>query len=221
MSMHIQSAFKINAPPAESWKLLTDIERVGPCFPGAEIGESQGDGMYRANFKVRLGPVSLSFAGKVGFAELDQAKGLAVINASGSDTKGRGGARGTVRCRLAPEGGGTRVELDSSVELSGSVAQYGRGEAMIADLTQQLVNRFAENLEALSASQAQAVEPSPSASAGPTSSENALPSGAAAAPAAPSARAAPAAPAKVGGILAGVLWRAVLRFFGRLFGRTH
>jgi len=221
MSMHIQSAFKINAPPAEGWKLLTDIERVGPCFPGAEIGEAQGDGMYRANFKVRLGPVSLSFAGKVGFAELDQAKGLAVINASGSDTKGRGGARGTVRCQLAPEGAGTRVELDSSVELSGSVAQYGRGEAMIADLTQQLVNRFAENLEALTASQAAsqapAVELSPAASPAAASSENNPSSG----PAAPAAPTAPAAEMRVGGLLAGVLWRAVLRFFARLFGRAR
>ncbi|MBI4292629.1 MAG: SRPBCC family protein [Betaproteobacteria bacterium] len=217
MSMHIQSAFKINAPPAEAWRLLTDIARVGPCFPGAEIGEAQGDGMYRANFKVRLGPVSLSFAGKVGFAELDQAKGLAVIAASGSDTKGRGGARGTVRCQLSPEGPGTGVALDSSVELSGSVAQYGRGEAMIADLTQQLVNRFAENLEALTASQEPAAEPSASASAAPMSADTALPSTPAAAP---SARP-PAAEAKDGGMLAGVLWRAVLRFFGRLFGRTH
>lgn len=220
MSMHIQSAFKISASPAEGWKLLTDIERVAPCFPGAEIGEAQGDGMYRANFKVRLGPVSLSFAGKVGFTELDAAKGLAVINATGSDTKGRGGARGTVRCQLAPEGAGTRVALDSSVELSGSVAQYGRGQAMIADLTQQLVNRFAENLEALNASRVPAGEPSPAASPGAVSSEN-KPSSNPATPAAPSARPAPAAEASVGGMLAGVLWRAVLRFFGRLFGRTH
>ena len=216
MSMHIQSAFKINARPPESWKLLTDIERVGPCFPGAEIGQAQGEGMYRANFKVKLGPVSLSFAGKVGFAELDQAKGLAVINASGTDTKGRGGARGTVRCRLAPEGAGTRVELDSSVELSGSVAQYGRGESMIADLTQQLVNRFAENLEALTASQAPPASPAASPAEG--SSANAAPSAPAAAP---GARPAPAAELKVGGLLAGVLWRAVLRFFARLFGRTN
>jgi hypothetical protein len=89
---------------------------------------------------------------------------------------------------------------------------------MIADLTQQLVNRFAENLEALTASQAPAAGPSPGASAVPMSAEAASPSTSAAAP---SARAAPAAEAKVGGILAGVLWRAVLRFFGRLFGRTY
>ncbi|MBI2318730.1 MAG: SRPBCC family protein [Betaproteobacteria bacterium] len=205
MSMHIQSTFKINAPPAQGWKLLTDIARVGPCFPGAEIGEALDDGMYRANFKVRLGPVAFSFAGKVGFAELDEAKGLAVINASGSDTKGRGAARGTVRCQLAPEGAGTRVALDSSVELSGSVAQYGRGQAMIADLTQQLVNRFAENLEALAPPQTPAAQPAAAAS-GPPSAEKVQP--------------APAAEVKMGGMLAGVLWRAVLRFFGRLFGRS-
>jgi carbon monoxide dehydrogenase subunit G len=97
MSMHIQSAFKINAAPAEAWVLLTDIARVGPCFPGAEIGEAQAEGMYRANFKVRLGPVSLSFAGKVGFAELDQAQGLAVRPRRGDDRRSHSAAGESLR----------------------------------------------------------------------------------------------------------------------------
>ncbi len=204
--MNIQSEFKINASPAKAWSLLTDIARVGPCFPGAEIGEAQADGAYRANFKVKLGPVSFTFAGKVGFSELDQSRGLAVIKASGSDTKGRGAANGTVRCQFSPQGSGTKVTLDSSVDLSGSVAQYGRGQGMIADLTQQLVNRFAENLEALSAT----AEPSAD-SPTPQGSETAAQIASAASP---------AAEVKMGGMLAGVLWRALLRFFGRLLGRT-
>ena len=204
MSMHIQSAFKVNAPPREAWRLLTDLERVAPCFPGAELGEANGDGMYRANFKVKLGPISLNFAGKVGFVELHEDRGLVVIKASGSDTKGRGGAQGTVRCQLAADAGATSVALDSSVDLSGSVAQYGRGQGMITDLTQQLVTRFAANLETLTAS------PASSGTAPAASSPEAL-------------RPAPAAAqeAEVGGLLAGALWRAALRFLARLFGRAR
>lgn len=212
MSMHIQSAFKINAPPAVAWALITDIERVAPCFPGAEIAEALGNGMFRANFKVRLGPVSFSFAGKVGFVELDQAKGLAVINASGSDTKGRGAANGTVRCQLEADGKATRVALVSAVDLSGSVAQYGRGQGMITDLTQQLVNKFAENLEALTLQTA--AQTAPAAASDATSAPGTP-------PAAPAAPAAPAGEAEMGGMLAGVLWRAVLRFIRRLFGRAN
>jgi carbon monoxide dehydrogenase subunit G len=204
MSMHIQSAFKVNAPPQEAWRLLTNLERVAPCFPGAELGEALGDGMYRANFKVKLGPVSLTFAGKVGFVELHEDLGLALIKASGSDTKGRGGAQGTVRCQLAADGGATTVALDSSVDLSGSVAQYGRGQGMITDLTQQLVTRFALNLEALTA------PPAPSETAPVASS-----------PKAPKPARAAAQEAEVGGLLAGALWRAVLRFLARLLGRAR
>ncbi|OGA79367.1 MAG: hypothetical protein A3G81_31500 [Betaproteobacteria bacterium RIFCSPLOWO2_12_FULL_65_14] len=196
MSMHIQSAFKVNAPPHEAWRLLTDLERVAPCFPGAELAEAIGNGMYRANFKVKLGPISLNFAGKVGFVELHEDRGLAVIMASGSDTKGRGGAQGTVRCQLAADAGTTSIALDSSVDLSGSVAQYGRGQGMITDLTQQLVTRFAANLEMLTASPASSPEASKPAPAA-------------------------AQEAEVGGLLAGALWRAALRFLARLFGRAR
>ena len=203
MSMHIQSAFKVNAPPHEAWRLLTDLERVAPCFPGAELGDALGEGMYRANFKVKLGPISLNFAGKVGFVELHQDRGLAVIKASGSDTKGRGGAQGTVRCQFTADTGTTNVALDSSVDLSGSVAQYGRGQGMITDLTQQLVTRFAQNLGALTASPASSGTASVDCSA-------------------ETSKAAPASAqgAEVGGLLAGALWRTVLRFLGRLFGRS-
>lgn len=202
MSMHIQSAFRVKAPPHEAWRLLTDLERVAPCFPGAELGEALGQGMYRANFKVKLGPISLTFAGKVGFVELHEDRGLAVIKASGSDTKGRGGAQGTVRCHLTADAGATSVALDSSVDLSGSVAQYGRGQGMITDLTQQLVSRFALNLENLGAPAA----PSETAPRPPQTPK----------PAPAAARG-----TEVGGLIAGALWRTVLRFLARLFGRSR
>lgn len=200
MSMRIQSAFKIDTPLKDAWNLLTDIERVAPCFPGAELGEALGDGMYRAIFKVRLGPVALSFAGKVGYAELHEDRALMVISASGSDTKGRGGAQGTARCELtgdARAAGTTHVAMESSVDLSGSIAQYGRGQGMIADLTQQLVDRFALNLKTLTPSPAAASAPSHAAALVSAERE-----------------------ARLGGLLAGALWRATRRFFARLFGRA-
>jgi uncharacterized protein len=204
MSLNIRSSFKVNASTREAWKLLTDIERVAPCFPGAELGEALGEGMYRASFKVKLGPVSLTFGGKVGFVELSEQQGLAVIKASGTDTKGRGGAQGTVRCQLAPDAERTGVALDMSVDLSGSIAQYGRGQGMIADLTQQLVDRFAANLEALTAP---AVAPAQTAAVSQPASTA-------------SVEKPPSNEVEVGGLIAGVFWRAVKRFFARLLGRA-
>lgn len=203
MSMNIKSSFKINAPPHQAWSLLADIERVAPCFPGAELGESLGDGMYRANFKVKLGPVALVFGGKVGFVELNKDNGLAIIKASGSDTKGRGGAQGIVRCQLTGQGAETAVSLDMSVDLSGSIAQYGRGQGMVADLTQQLVDRFAAKLETLTAP---AVAAAPGAvAAAPTSDTSAASRG---------------NELEVGGLVSGAFWRAIKRFIARLLCRA-
>ena len=209
MSMNLRSSFRINAPLPEAWKLLTDIERVAPCFPGAEVGEALADRMYRASFKVKLGPVSLTFGGKVGFVELSEDSGLAVIKAFGTDTKGRGGAQGTVRCQLSADGAGTNVALDMSVDLSGSIAQYGRGQGMIADLTQQLVNRFAGNLEALTVPGSAPAAPAQAATAPQPAAVDAAP-----------VPHAPPNEVRVGGLLAGVFWRAVKKFFARLLGRA-
>ena len=74
-------------------------------------------------------------------------QGLATVKADGTDVKGRGGANARVEMKVLPVGtASTRVELVSSVDLSGGVAQYGRGAGMIEALSQQLVDQFARNL---------------------------------------------------------------------------
>jgi hypothetical protein len=94
------------------------------------------------------------------FQELDTAGHRAVIKANGSELKGRGGANALVTCVLAAEGGATRVDIDTALDLVGQVAQYGRGAGMIAGVAQQLTNQFAAALEAdIKTSQAPAAAP--------------------------------------------------------------
>ena len=85
-----------------------------PLVSGAELGERQPDGSYKGAFLVKLGPLSFRFAGKFGFLEMDGEAGTAKVSASGTDTKGRGGAQAIVnvsmlekwpgipRCRSCP-----------------------------------------------------------------------------------------------------------------------
>jgi hypothetical protein len=89
--------------------------------------------------------VRLEFAGKAKIVERDDAAKRMVIDASGSDKKGRGQASMTVTAVLSPVGSGTKVHLDQDLVLSGAAAQYGRG--MIVDVTTVLMGQFADNAQ--------------------------------------------------------------------------
>jgi carbon monoxide dehydrogenase subunit G len=146
MALIIQSSFRTQAPIDVVWRVLTNIEVAAPCFPGAQLGDKLEDGSYKGSFNVKLGPMSFLFAGKFGFVSLDPQTHHAKINASGSDTKGRGGAQALVDVQLTQEKTQTLVEIVSDASLSGAVAQFGRGTGMIQALTQQLIDQFASQL---------------------------------------------------------------------------
>jgi carbon monoxide dehydrogenase subunit G len=147
--MEIKNTFDVPLPPDEAWKVLLDIERIMPCVPGAELVEVLGDGAYKGKVSIKLGPVALSFVGTAKFDNLDESAKRATVSAKGSDAKGRGGANAAVNFHLSPVGGGTRVEVQTNVNLSGAVAQYGRGTGVIQGVATQLTQQFADNLKAM------------------------------------------------------------------------
>ena len=144
--MLIQCSFDVHVPVPQAWALLTDIEDIAPCMPGAELVEVLDDSAYRGNVFVRLGPVALTFDGVARFEMMDPNAYLARVIAQGSDKKGRGGAKAQISFRLEPIDQGTRVMIDTDLTLSGSVAQYGRGAGMINELASQIVGQFAAAL---------------------------------------------------------------------------
>jgi len=146
MALIIKTSFMANATRDKVWDLITDIEKSAPCFPGAVLGNKLPDGFYQGGFNVKLGPMTFNFSGKFGFTELNAPNYLSKISASGTDTKGRGGAQGLIDVELVEVANQTQVNILSDVTLSGSVAQYGRGVGMIQAISQQLINEFGKNL---------------------------------------------------------------------------
>lgn len=205
MALIIKSSFHADVPRDVAWNVITDIERSAPCFPGAELGEREADGTYKGAFNVKLGPLAFRFAGKFGFVEMKPEAGTARISASGTDTKGRGGAQAMVDVAMVEIDGRTEVQIVSDVVLSGSVAQYGRGAGMIQALSQQLINQFARNLSAVMATEAALAAPAPA----PIASASA-----------PVARAA-AAPQQAASLNAGSLvWLTFKDWLRKLFTRS-
>ncbi len=141
------NAFEVPVPIDEAWAILTDIEGITPCVPGAELTQVIDGTSYQGKISVRLGPVALVFNGTARFEEIDEAGYRARVKASGSDSKGRGGADATVDFHLESSGDITKVLIHTDLRLSGSVAQYGRGAAMISALATQLIGQFADCLK--------------------------------------------------------------------------
>ena len=93
MAEQLVNEFTVNRPIDEAWAVITDVERIAPCLPGAQLQEIEGD-VYRGVVKVKLGSITPQFKGQATFIERDDAAHRAVLKAEGRDTGGRGNAVG-------------------------------------------------------------------------------------------------------------------------------
>jgi uncharacterized protein len=142
--VELTNEFRVGVPVEQAWAVLTDLERIAPCMPGAELQEVEGD-EYRGIVKVKVGPITAQYKGAASFVEVD-APHRAVLRAEGRETRGQGGASALVTAVLVPDGDGTRVTVSTDLTVTGKVAQFGRG--VLADVSAKLLTQFVECLEA-------------------------------------------------------------------------
>jgi uncharacterized protein len=142
----LENSFEVPAPPEQAWALLIDVPRIIPCMPGAKLDETIDGANWKATMAVKLGPISLSFKTDVKREEADEAARRAKLSAKAREARGRGNASATIESSLTPQDGGTRVEIVTDLQLTGAVAQYGRG--LVEDVSSQLVTQFADCLKA-------------------------------------------------------------------------
>jgi carbon monoxide dehydrogenase subunit G len=142
--VELTNEFEVAVPIDEAWAVLTDLERIAPCMPGAQLTEVEGD-EYRGLVKVKVGPITASYKGAVRFAERDAASHRAVLKADGRETRGQGNASASITATLVPEGTGTKVSVFTDLAITGKVAQFGRG--VLADVSGKLLDQFVHNLE--------------------------------------------------------------------------
>ncbi|WP_433167910.1 SRPBCC family protein [Kribbella sp. CA-247076] len=192
--MRLEHKFVVPAPVEQAWAAFNDLERVVPCFPGATLTSYDGDD-FAGTCKVKLGPVSLQYAGTGTFVERDPADHHALVEAKGKDRRGNSTASVRVTARLESAGAdSTAVSVDTDLTVTGRPATFGRG--LIQDVSDQLLAQFITCLTTTLTTPA-AAEPSaestastaPSAAASGTSGASPT-SGSA--PSAPSARTQPA-----------------------------
>src|SRR5580704_17198355 len=122
--MELKNEFRVSVPIDVAWAVLTDLERIAPCLPGAELQEVEGD-EYRGIVKVKVGPISAQYKGSVRFIEKDDTQHQAVLLAEGRDTRGQGNASATVTARAIADNDGTTVSIVTELTITGKVAQFG------------------------------------------------------------------------------------------------
>lgn len=147
MAEQLVNEFTVNRPIDEAWAVITDVERIAPCLPGAQLQEIEGD-VYRGVVKIKLGSITPQFKGQAQFLERDDAAHRAVLKAEGRDTGGRGNASANITATaesLSPTS--TKVVVTTDLSITGKVAQFGRG--IIGDVSKKLMAQFAGNLNTM------------------------------------------------------------------------
>ncbi len=161
--MELTNEFHVSVPIDVAWAVLTDLERVAPCMPGAELQEVEGD-EYRGIVKVKVGPISAQYKGSARFVEKDDAQHRAVLLAEGRDTRGQGNASATVTATAIADDDGTTVSIVTELSITGKVAQFGR--SVMGDVSTKMLGEFADRLEADVLSQGSGPEAGAGAGAG-------------------------------------------------------
>ena len=162
--MDLNHQFVVAVPVEDAWRILTDVERIAPCLPGAQLQEIEGD-TYRGIVKVKVGPIQAQFKGQANFIERDDVAHKVVLKGEGRDTTGKGNAAAVITAEMtAVDASSTSVTVNTDLSVTGKVAQFGRGA--MADISDKLLAQFVVNLNTLIAEQpataaAPAVEQAP------------------------------------------------------------
>lgn len=141
--MELRHRFTVPAPLDQTWVAFNDLNLLAPCYPGASLTGASGDS-FSGSLKVKVGPVSLVYAGSGRFTERNEPRHRTVWEASASDRRGHGSATARVTTRLSPDGDGTAVEITTRLDVTGRPAQFGAG--VIRDTGDRLSEQFASCL---------------------------------------------------------------------------
>lgn len=144
MAMQLEHSFTVAAPPERTWALLTDLETVGGCFPGATVTEAD-EQSFAGTVKVKLGPIAVTYDGTGRFVERDDEAHRAVIEGTGKGLRGLGNAGAKVTVQLTPDGTGTRADVLTELSITGKPAQFGRG--VMQSVSDKLLGQFVSCVE--------------------------------------------------------------------------
>ncbi len=140
--VELDHSFTTGKPIDEAWDAILDLDRLIPCVEGGSVIERTSPESARAEIKVKMGAMSMTFTGTVAVVEQDAAEHRAVMQVKSKEAGGQGHANADVTFALN-DGGGT---IHTAAQITGKAASMGEGvvvsvlDALIKDFTGKLQN---------------------------------------------------------------------------------
>jgi len=140
--MQMTNTVPVKATPDATFALISDVQRVASCMPGAVLEGRDGDA-WHGTVKVKVGPITAAYAGAVRFLEVDAEKRRLRVHAVGADTHGSGDAEAEVSLEVVatPD---AQLNLSTDLVIRGKIAQFGKGA--IEAVSDRILQQFAQNL---------------------------------------------------------------------------
>jgi uncharacterized protein len=138
--VELDHSFTTGKPTGETWDAILDLDRLIPCVEGGTVLERTGPESARAEIKVKMGAMSMTFTGTVEVVEQDPAEHRAVMQVKSKEAGGQGHANANVTFDVS-DGGGT---IHTAAQITGKAASMGEGvvvsvlDALIKDFTGKL-----------------------------------------------------------------------------------
>jgi uncharacterized protein len=216
--LQIENSFEVGAPPDRVYAFLLDVNRVVGCVPGAELSEVVDPNTFKGKVKIKVGPVTVAYAGTARIVDRDEASRSATLEGEGRETTGPGNARAKAHMKVEESGAGSRVTVSTDFTVAGRVAQFGRG--LMEDVSKSLVAQMAaciksklETAEQPPTAPVETAAPAATAAADPSSPAPPTP------PPAPAPTQYQAQAAKPVNAL-GLMWTVIVARLKRLFSRA-
>ena len=143
MAVELDHSFATAKPIDESYATILDLARVVPCVEGGSVLEATAPGSVRAEIKVKMGAMSMTFTGTVEIVEQDAAAKRVLMRVKSKEAGGQGHANADVTFTLT-DGGGT---IHTNAQITGKAASMGEG--VVVGVLDALINDFAGKLAAL------------------------------------------------------------------------
>lgn len=141
--MKLRNEFVVAAPLEQTWRTLLDVPRVASALPGATIEPGGDAGAYRGRLSLKIGPVTAQYDGTARLEEVDEDAHVASFYVQGAGSQGSAAA--TITNRLEQTDGGTRVVVETDLQVTGRAASFGRG--LMEDVSARLLAEFARRLQ--------------------------------------------------------------------------
>ena len=143
MEVKLDKRYELGVSSTKAWAVLSNLEEIAACMPGASLGERLGDNAYKGSVKVKVGPATAQFGGEVEILAMDEAARSMTLKGKGAD---KGGSSASMELEAVIEDHGHEDSIllgNASVIVNGKFAQFGG--RMMVQVSDVILKQFVDN----------------------------------------------------------------------------